>query len=329
MPSESEPTKQSWYEISVAVDAEAAEAVSALFEQYGEGGAVLEEVPVPLNPPVHGETAEGASVNADKGVSPSTGGLRGVRCVAKAFIPADEPARLEALQRALWHLGRIRPLAEPQVRELGPQDWAEAWKAGYHVISLGRCLRIVPSWIPYTAAPGEVVITLDPGMAFGTGLHPSTQLCLMALEDLVQPGMRILDVGTGSGILAIAAAKLGAVEVLALDVEAVAVRTARENVELNGVGDVVHVLQGSVDDTDRGVFDGVAVNILAEVIARMSGDLARHVDDDGWLVAAGIIESRLPAVEHSFAVAGLDIARRWQIEDWVALEARLKGREGG
>ncbi len=298
MPSESEPGHLSWTEVSVAVDGEAAEAVSALFAQYGEGGAVMEEIREPRAGP-------GA-----------------VRCVAKAFLPADDRERLQALLEALWHLSRIHPLAEPQVRELGPKDWAEAWKAGYQVLAVGRRLRIVPSWIPYTPGPDEVIITLDPGMAFGTGLHPSTQLCLAALEDLVQPGMCILDVGTGSGILAIAAAKLGAAEVVAVDIEAVAVRTARENVRLNGVEGAVRVHQGSVDDAYRGTFDGVLANILAEIIARLAGDLARHIDAGGWLVASGIIESRLPAVERSFAVAGLEIVRWRQVDGWVAVEAR-------
>ncbi len=291
-------TALNWIEVSVAVDAEAAEAVSALFEQFGEGGAVIEEVP-------------------ERQAGPGA-----VRCVAKAFLPAGDAARLEKLQQALWHLGQIRPLGPPQVRELGPKDWAEAWKSGYQVLRIGSRLRIVPSWIPYTPAAGEVVVTLDPGMAFGTGLHPSTQLCLLAMEEWLRPGMRILDVGTGSGILAIAAARLGAAEVLAVDIEEVAVRTARENVELNGVGDVVHVLAGSVDGEARGRYDGVLANILAEVIARLAPHLAAHLSGDGWLVASGIIESRMPAVERAFEVAGLAVERRWQVDDWVALGAR-------
>ncbi len=303
---------QSWIEVSVAVDDEAAEAVSALFEQYGEGGAVIEEVP--LRP----------DAVAEREVQGSGGGgpMRQVQRVAKAFLPACDRARLEALQRALWHLGQVRPLAEPQVRELGPADWAEAWKSGYRVLPIGRRMRVVPSWIPYEAAPGEVTITLDPGMAFGTGLHPTTQLCLLALEELMEPGMRVLDVGTGSGILAIAAAKLGAAEVLAVDIEAVAVRTARENVALNGVDCVVRVEPGSVDSVERGRYDLVLANILAEIVARLAPDLARHMARDGWLVASGILDTRVPIVERALAVAGLDVVRRWQSEDWLALGAR-------
>jgi ribosomal protein L11 methyltransferase len=247
-----------------------------------------------------------------------------VRCVAKAFLPAGDTARLDALQTALWYLRQLHPFDEPQVRELGRKDWAEAWKSGYHVLSIGRRLRIVPSWIPYTPQGDEVIITLDPGMAFGTGLHPSTQLCLRALEDLVVPGMRILDVGTGSGILAIAAAKLGAAEVMAVDIEGVAVRTARENVQLNGVGEIVRVEQGSVDDLYRGAYDGVLANILAEIIARLAPDLARHMIPTGWLVTSGIIAIRLPIVERAFQVVGLDITQRRQVDDWVALEARRR-----
>ncbi len=328
MPLESEPGSLHWIEISMAVDGEAAEAVSALFEQYGEGGAVIEEVPIPPGLPMVGGGAstpalakvEGAVSLVDEAVKGYE--ARAVRRVAKAFIPAGDDGRLETLRQALWHLGQVHPLPEPQVRELGPTDWAEAWKSGYQVLSIGRRLRIVPSWIPYTPGPEDVVVTLDPGMAFGTGLHPSTQLCLQALEELMRPGMRILDVGTGSGILAIAAARLGAAEVLAVDIEGVAVRTARENVAINGVGGVVRVEQGSVDEVYRGAYDGVLANILAEIIARLAPDLARHTARQGWLVASGIIESRLPAVERACGVAGLEVVRRWQAEDWVALEAR-------
>ena len=319
MPSESEPSAQDWVEISVTVDGEAAEAVSALFEEYGEGGAVIEEVPAPHQAP----EAEDAGAQAD-----STLPLKGVQRVAKAFLPADDRQRLERLQRGLWHLRQIYPFPEAQVRELGPKDWAEAWKSGYQVLRIGRRLRIVPSWIPYTPGPDEVIVTLDPGMAFGTGLHPSTQLCLQALEDLVQPGMRVLDVGTGSGILAIAAARLGAAQVLGVDIEAVSVRTARENAALNGVEGIVRVEQGSVDDAFRGTFDLVLANILAEIIARLAPDLARHVAPDGWLVVSGILESRLPAVGRACGVAGLAIARRRQEGEWVALEARRGPPEG-
>jgi len=302
---------QSWVEISLVVDDEAAEAVSALFEQYGEGGAVIEEVPLRRD-----------AVDEPEVSSPAEGAVRAVRRVAKAFLPAGDTARLEALQHALWHLGRLRPLPEPQVRELGAADWAEAWKSGYQVLRIGRRVRIVPSWIPYEPAPGEVTVMLDPGMAFGTGLHPTTQLCLQALEELIAPGMRVLDVGTGSGILSIAAAKLGAAEVLAVDIEAVAVRTACENVALNGVDGLVRVEQGSVDDCDRGRYDLVLANILAEINARLAPDLARHTAQGGWLVASGILDTRAHVVERAFAIAGLAVVRRWQSEDWLALGAR-------
>lgn len=312
MPLESN-SAQSWIEISLAVDDEAAEAVSALFEQYGEGGAVIEEIPLRPDAVVESGPQEW---------SPGTGE---VRRLAKAFLPAGDRGRLEALQRALWHLGQLRPLPEPEVRELGPADWAEAWKSGYTVLHIGERVRIVPSWIPYTPAPGEVTIVLDPGMAFGTGLHPTTQLCLQAIEQLIAPGMRVLDVGTGSGILSIAAAGLGAAEVLAVDIDNVSVRTARENVALNGVEGVVRVEPGSVDDADRGRYDLVLANILAEVVARLAPDLARHTAADGWLVASGILDTRVAVVERALAETGLDIVRRWQSGDWLALGARHSG----
>jgi len=301
-----------WVEVSVVVDAETAEAVNALFEQHGDGGAVVEEVP--LQP--------GLVDERELRDAPAPEGGLAVRRVIKAFLPAGDEARLEALRQALWHLSQLRPLPEPEIRELGPADWAEAWKSGYQVLTVGPRMRIVPSWIPYEPAPGEVTITLDPGMAFGTGLHPTTQLCLQALEDLIVPGMRVLDVGTGSGILAIAAAKLGAAEVLGLDIDMIAVRTARENMQLNGVDSVVRVERGSVDTADHGAYDLVLANILAEINARLAPDLARHTAPQGWLVASGILDTREPVVTQAFAAAGLEVARCWQQEDWLALGAR-------
>jgi len=263
-----------WLEISLRVDEESAEAISELFNQYGEGGAVVE-------------------------VSPDD-----PLVTVKTFVPSPDE-RLKPLYEALWHLGQIRPLPEPQVRELKEEEWAEAWKAHYEPQHIGRSLVVSPSWQRYLPSDGEVVITLDPGMAFGTGLHPTTRMCLEALEEHLSCGARVLDVGTGSGILAIAAAKLGASAVLALDTDPLAVKIAKENVLANGVGRTVKVKEGSLEMAKGSLFDLIVVNILARTIAGLiEKGLLDHLKPEGLLIAAGIMASEEEEVRKTFREGG-------------------------
>ena len=274
-----------WLEFSITTDSETAEAVIELFNRHGHGGAVV-ETPVDC---LEDDLASAA---------PPT------QVIVRAYLP-DDPVqpqdppgktRSRLLEEGLWALSMIRPLPAPEIRRLAEEDWANAWKQQYHVLRIGRRTRIVPAWEEYDAQPGEVVVRLEPGMAFGTGLHPTTRLCLEAMESSVEPGCTLLDVGTGSGILAIAAARLGAVSVLALDTDPVAVSVARENAERNGVSAVVTCQQGSVGRApgwapsgmggepfllQEGTFDRVVVNILAPVIISLAGGLAARTATGG------------------------------------------------
>ena len=216
---------QDWLEVSVEVDGEAAEAVSEVLNRYGRGGVVIEHL-LASGPGAHDRVDE----------------LR-----VKAYLPAGDAALKRTVEEALWHLGQLYPIPDPTFTLLAEADWAEAWKAHYSVLHLGRRTVVVPRWQEYVPQPDEIVVTLDPGMAFGTGTHPTTRLCLAALEDAILPGMRVLDLGTGTGVLAIAAAKQGAASVLALDIDELAVDAARENVAANGVQDIVHIESGSLD----------------------------------------------------------------------------------
>ena len=286
----------SWLEASVQVDGEAAEAVSEVFNRYGRGGAVL-------------------STDFDDEL-----GKTAVVTV-KTYLPLDEEGlkTRRRIEEALWHLSQIYPLPSPEFRELTEDDWANAWKKHYHVLQIGQRIVIKPSWQEHQPRPDEVVIELDPGMAFGTGLHPTTQMCLRALEEHLKPGAKVLDLGTGSGILAIAAAKLGAGSVLALDNDPLAVRVTRANVWANGVQNLVAVEHGSLDKVTE-EFELVLVNILARVIVELADQgLVNRVRPTGLLIAAGIIEEQEAEVTAALGEHGMGIVERQQEKDWVTL----------
>lgn len=289
-----------WLEISVQVDGEAAEAVSEVLNRYGRGGAVIEQRLV---------SGLGAHEDIDE-------------LVVKAYIPAGETQTRRQIEEALWHLGRLYPIPEPVFTVLTEADWAEAWKAHYTVLHVGRRTVIVPRWLAYEPQPGEVVLLLDPGMAFGTGTHPTTRLCLEALEGRIAPGMRVLDLGTGSGVLSIAAARQGAAAVDAVDVDEIAVAAARENVAANGVDDVVRVVGGSLERAE-GAYDLVLVNILAGVIlSLLHAGLADSVAPGGMVIASGIIDDQADGVCAALEARGIKVVERLVERDWVALVGR-------
>jgi ribosomal protein L11 methyltransferase len=298
-------------EISIQTDCEAAEAVSAVMGQYGIGGAAIEEV-FPSDP----------------------GASRTVR--VKAYLLSDRTDQLERIELALWHLSRIQPIPEPQIRILKRADWEESWKSGYTVQHIGLNIVVKPSWLTYQAQSGEITLELDPGVAFGTGLHPSTQLVLEAMERHLQPGS-VLDVGTGSGILSIAAAKMGARVVHALEIDDLAIRVAQQNIQLNGVDTTIQVHRATLTPVRvadwqgeqpaifnaagefNSAFGTVLMNILAEVIAASAAKMADCLAASGRFIVSGIIEPREEVVLRALEAAGLVVNERLQRTDWVAL----------
>jgi ribosomal protein L11 methyltransferase len=294
----------SWLELAVEVDHEAVEPVTELFARYGFNEGVVIEEPFTQDP-----DGDNVAVDLSRPVT------------VRTFVAAaDAPETiLDEIKEALWHLGRMRPIGELATSIRREEDWANAWKEHYRPVRAGRRVVVTPPWQEYDAKESDVVVVLDPGMAFGTGTHPTTRLCLTALEDELKPGDAVFDVGTGSGILAIAAVLLGASRVDAVDIEPVSVRQAKENFERNNVADRVRIAEGSADKAGSfgGTYDLVLANIIARILVEISSDLVAAVRPGGTLVLSGIIEPKEEDVLQAFRRLGFELRRRDQIEDWV------------
>lgn len=205
------------------------------------------------------------------------------------------------------------------MQNVADEDWSENWKKYYKPFHIGSHLVVKPTWEPYTQQPEDLVIELDPGMAFGTGTHETTNMCMQLLERYYQDGMRVMDVGTGSGILAIAAARLGADNVLAIDIDPDAVKVAKENVALNGVSDAVRVVVGDLCKSEAMPCELAVANIVADAICMLAGPLTRHLEKDGLLICSGIIREREQDVLNAAKEAGYTVKDRIEKGEWVAL----------
>ena len=299
-----------WLEISLTVSGEAAEAVADILARYAPNGVVNEATQFEVTPDDKGHA-----------VGP---------VVVRAYLPADKAlaATRAQLEAALWHLGQILPLPEPRYTPIADEDWIAMSKASFKPVRAGKRLMIIPPWHNPPLQPDDIPILLDPGMAFGAGTHPTTQLCLAAIEKHLKPGTPVIDLGTGSGILAIAAAKLGSGPILAVDIDDDSVRVARENTAANGVAEKIRVEQGSLAAVLASQF-GVAsaplvvANILARVIVELLGQgLAQIVAPGGLLVVSGILDGQAFEVNAALKAQGLTLLAQEHIEDWVAMIAR-------
>jgi ribosomal protein L11 methyltransferase len=297
---------EQWLELSTLVEPEAVESVSAAFAEYGQGVAI--------------EQVVDSSRDGDVVRLPADAPV-----MVKTYLPLADPEldqRRQRLEMAVWALGQLRQVAPLQVRALRESDWENAWKEHFFVHRVGERIVIVPSWRDYSPRPEDVVLLLDPGMAFGTGLHPTTRLCLRAVEELVRPGMRVLDVGAGSGILSIAAARLGAAHVDAVEIEPVAARVCRENVERNQVSGTVEVRSGTLDNESASPADLVLANITIATLLELHPRLANHLAPGGVAVLSGVLAERADELLATLHAAAWQHLRTDQEQDWVALHVR-------
>jgi len=301
-----------WVELSVEADLEAVEAVSEILGRVAPGGTSVE--------PGFELVDEGLGARVDP-AQPAT---------VRAYIAATDPAAVERavadVAAALGHLQvfDLRPIGEVSTRLVEEADWADAWKQHFPVLRVGRRLVIRPTWRRHRAADGDVVLALDPGMAFGTGLHPTTRLCLAALERLADRGgveeRAVLDVGCGSGILAIAAVRLGAASALGVDTDPIAIEATTANARRNRIARRIRAREGTLPTGD-GPFDVILANLIASLLMRLAPALRLELAPAGTLLASGILADREAEVRDAFEGAGLRVTDRLVEGDWVALDA--------
>lgn len=313
-----------WSEITIHTTNEAIEPISNILHEAGASGVVIED-PFELIKEREDQFGEIYQLNPDD--YPEEGVL------VKAYLPINSflGETVEAIKENINNLVLFNidiGLNKVSIMEVNEEEWATAWKKYYHPVKISEKFTIVPTWENYTPVHSdELIIELDPGMAFGTGTHPTTVLCIQALERIVKKEDMVIDVGTGSGVLSIAAAMLGAKSVLALDLDEVAVRSAKLNIKLNKVHETTTVRQNNLLSGINEQADVIVANILAEVIVRFTDDVYRLLHKDGYFIASGIILQKKEEVKDAIIASGLEIIETVQMEDWVSITAQKKSNE--
>lgn len=299
-----------WLEVSVWVEnGELAEAVAEVLSRYVQNGVVTEREAI-------------HAVGYDTGVAVGAYHVFG-------YLPVDEHIEeiRQQLSEGLWHLNLIQPVPDPTFRTIHDQNWMEAWKDHFHPIPVGERLMIIPAWVE-NPDPKRLPIAIDPNMAFGTGTHPTTQLCMILLEKYALPGQPVIDLGCGSGILSIAAVKLGIPRVVAVDIEMDSVKATKENAERNGVLDAIQVGQGSVKEILAGAYTLknaplLLVNILATIIVRLLDEqLVELIQPGGIGLFSGILAEHETDFLDKAKDSGLQVLERQVQGDWVAFAMR-------
>jgi ribosomal protein L11 methyltransferase len=304
-------SNKSWLEVSLEVDGELAEAVAEVLARYAPGGVVVASTGIEVGPDDHGKPV---------------GPLR-----VCAYLPVDgqiEDTR-QQVEQSLHYLGMIQPLPDPIFTPIVDQNWMDSWKQHYHPIEVGERLLILPAWIDAPETE-RLILKIDPGMAFGTGTHPTTQLSLTLLEKYVGTGDTILDIGCGSGILAVAARKLGAEQAYGVDIDPVAAEISRQTAVDNQVSTGIEFQAGSVADVLAGKLPVrqapvVVANILTHILVMLFGEgLADLVAPGGVLLLSGILEEREADILAAIEEQQLTVIERIQLDDWLGLALKSK-----
>ena len=309
-----------WTEVSLQTTHEQADTIADILYSAGAQGVAMED-PLLINQLRSSGTWELCDIPEQQNTEVVT---------VTAYYPDDDK-----LQERLAFIEReVKAVEEricvkcvfrnPLFRTLCEQDWANEWKQYFHVTHIGKRLVIRPSWEKYDAKPEDLVIEIDPGMAFGTGTHHTTSMCMETLEDIITPEAEVFDVGCGSGILAIAAAKLGAKNIVAVDIDANAVRIAKENIANNGLGDAITVKEGDLLHGTEGKADVIIANIIADIIIMLLPDVAKKLKATGRFLASGIIEEREDDIRKAAAANGIKVLSVKHKGGWVAMLMALE-----
>ena len=307
---------EQWLEVSIKVKHEAEEVTAEILREAGARNGVAIEDPVlyeTVRKSLPFELCDPLPEETDLSV-----------VTVKAYYPKDEELqkRLQRIEAELTavekRIGRFR-IGPTLFRKVSETDWSDEWKQYFHVTRVGKHIVVKPSWESYEPEAEDIVLELDPGMAFGTGTHPTTVLVLEALEKTVHRDTTVFDVGTGSGILAMTAAKLGAKSIKAVDIDGVAVRTAKDNIAKAGLADRIEVKQGDLLHGTDGKADVIVANILADIIILLLPDIPGKLKEGGLFFASGIIEDYQEAVTEAAERVGLRVKEVTRIKDWVGL----------
>ena len=309
-----------WTEISIQTTHEAVDMVANIFHDLGSSGVVIEDPEL-----VNSYLRSGRWDYSDIPEAVNTEIV-----VVKAYLLADEHLddKLGLFKEKVQELvsfGINKGSGITKCRDVMEEDWASSWKEFFHPIKVGERIVIKPSWEEYVPMNNDLVIELDPGMAFGTGTHHTTAMCCRVLEDVVQPGSVVFDIGTGSGILAVAAAKLGASSVQAVDFDKIAVRVAKENIGINNVQNLVQVSQSDLLAGVNGQADVIVANIVADIVIKLLPDLPARLKENGVFIASGIITERLSDVTTAMLAQDLVIDKVIEEGGWVAIVASVGG----
>ncbi|MDI3481150.1 MAG: ribosomal protein methyltransferase [Tepidanaerobacteraceae bacterium] len=306
-----------WVEIKIKTSTEAIEAVSNLFYEAGVMGVVIEDPRIYLRPQ---DENQWDYIEIPEGIDFEEAVVTGYLVEDSSL--AERVREIKEGVKRLPEYGLNMGSGEMAIATVSDEDWANAWKKYYKPTRIGKSIVVKPSWEEYQPAAGEVVVDLDPGMAFGTGTHETTRLCMELLEKYMKKNYDVIDLGCGSGILSLVAGKLGASQVLAIDRDEVAVKVARENVQRNNLTSVVKVIKGDGLRNISFKADIIVANIIADVIIDLSAQVPMNLKEGGIFLASGIIKDRKLSVMEALEKNGFDVIEESEKGEWVALTSR-------